>query len=62
MERLRNCQYISVGISDKEAPYAGILTEKVMRGAASRNREKKICVLFSFRSRYLEYSALRRAQ
>ena len=50
MERLRNSRYISVGIRDKKGPYARILTEKVMRKGASRNR-KTMCVIVSFCSR-----------
>lgn len=43
MERLRNSQYISVGVSGKKGPHARILTVRLMRKAASRNRNKNVC-------------------
>jgi hypothetical protein len=45
MERLRNSQSISVGISDKKGPHARMLTERVMIKGASKNK-KKVCNCF----------------
>jgi len=42
MERLRNYLYISVGLSDKKGPHARILTERVKREGALRNRKKSL--------------------
>jgi hypothetical protein len=42
MERLRNSQYISVGIGDKKGPHARMLTERVMRKGASKNKKTSV--------------------